>query len=239
MRRETLLAVREHAQRDYPREACGLVVIVKGRERYVPCRNVAAGTEHFVMPAEDYAAAEDLGEVIALVHTHPDAPATPSEADRVSCEGSGLPWHILSWPADDLQSIEPVGYQAPLVGREFAHGVLDCYALIRDWYRRERGIELLDFERRDNWWNRGDDLYMQHYAEAGFVVVSQDHPEQGGDVILMQLRSKVPNHAAIYLGDGLMLHHQHGRLSSRDVYGGYWQEITRCVLRLKCDVALE
>ena len=57
------------------------------------------------------------------------------------------------------------------------------------------------------------------------------------DVILMQIRSQngVPNHAAIYLGDGLILHHLHGRLSSRDIYGGYWQEVTRHILRYKND----
>lgn len=231
MNRQTLDAVRIHAAADYPREACGLVIVAKGRERYVPCRNIAGGTEHFILTAEDFAAAEELGEVVAVVHTHPDAPATPSEADLVACESSGLPWYILAWPADDLRVIEPVGYQAPLVGRQFAHGVLDCYALVRDWYRRERGIDLPDFPRRDGWWHEGEDLYMRQYADAGFVAVSQDTPELRGDVILMQVRAPVANHAAVYVGDGLMLHHLHGRLSSRDVYGGYWQEITRCVLR--------
>ena len=33
------------------------------------------------------------------------------------------------------------------------------------------------------------------------------------------------------LGDGLILHHLQGRLSSRDVYGGYWQKITTHILR--------
>lgn len=232
MNADTLTAIREHAQAEYPREACGLIVVAKGRERYVPCRNVAKGSEHFVLPAEDYAAAEDIGEVVAVVHSHPDAPATPSEADLVSCEASCLPWHILSWPADDLRTIEPTGYEAPLVGRQFAHGVLDCYTLVRDWYQRNRGITLPDFPRRDDWWKHGEDLYMQHYAEAGFMrLEKQDEPELPGDVILMQLRSSVVNHAAVYLGDGLLLHHVHGRLSSRDVYGGYWREITRCVLR--------
>lgn len=231
MKQRTIEAIRAHAAAEYPREACGLVVVVRGRERYVPCRNAASGTEHFVLPAEDFAAAEDLGEVVAVVHSHPDTPAMASEADLVSCEASGLPWHILSWPADDLRTIEPSGYQAPLVGRQFAHGVLDCYTLVRDWYRIERAIALPDFPRRDDWWHQGEDLYMRHYAKAGFAAVCQDQPEQPGDVILMQLRSPVPNHAAVYLGGGHMLHHLHGRLSSRDVYGGYWQEITRCVLR--------
>lgn len=230
----TIAAARKHAQAEYPREACGLVVVVRGKERYVPCRNIAQGSEHFRLPAEDYAEAEDMGEILAVVHSHPNASARPSEADLVACEASGMTWHILSCPGDDIRTIHPSGYEAPLVGRQFAHGVLDCYTLVRDWYQRERGITLPDFPRQDDWWKHGEDLYMQHYAEAGFVKLeAQDEPELPGDVILMQLRASVVNHAGVYLGDGLFLHHVHGRLSSRDVYGGYWREITRCVLRYR------
>lgn len=231
MNEKTLGSARVHAADEYPRECCGLVVVVKGRERYVRCKNLAAGTEHFILDPSDYAAAEDIGDVVAVIHSHPDAPATPSEADLVSCEATGLPWHILSWPADDVRSIEPTGYQAPLVGRTFAHGVLDCWSLVRDFYARELRIDLPDFERRDDWWAHGENLYMDGYPKAGFVAVSQDSPEMVGDVILMQRRAEVPNHAGVYLGGGLMLHHMHGRLSTREVYGGYWREITRCILR--------
>ena len=132
-----------------------------------------------------------------------------------------------------MQEIEPEGYEAPLVGREFSHGVLDCYSLCRDWYFRERGVMLPDFERHDKWWDDGhSDLYTEHFAEAGFVEIDRK-AIQPGDAVLMQVQSKnlVPNHAAIYIGDGLILHHLYGRLSSRDVYGGYWQQATRAVLR--------
>ena len=54
---------------------------------------------------------------------------------------------------------------------------------------------------------------------------------QPGDLILMQLSSPLPNHAAIYLGDQLILHHVQQRLSSRDVYGGYYGKSTACALR--------
>ncbi|WP_244890722.1 NlpC/P60 family protein [Luteibacter rhizovicinus] len=135
----------------------------------------------------------------------------------------------------DTQVIQPSGYAAPLVGRSWAHGVLDCWALCRDWYARERAIVLPDPERADNWWDDGSsDLYGDAAMQAaGFTKVElKDIAE--GDLVLMQIRSKnlVPNHAAIYLGGGHILHHLYDRLSSRDVYGGYWQEVTRSVWRL-------
>ena len=129
----------------------------------------------------------------------------------------------------EIVSLEPSGFVAPLVGRPFSHGVLDCYALIRDWYKQERGIELPDFERRDEWWLHGQDLYMQNFAAAGFAPITG--PMQVGDVVLMQIRSPVANHAGVYIGNGHIMHHVARRMSSRDVYDGYWQENTRMVVR--------
>lgn len=241
MNHDTIAAINAHAEASYPAESCGLVVIVKGRERYIACTNSAQGTEHFVLPAEEYAAAEESGEIVAIVHSHPDVPAEPSQADLVACEGSGLPWHIVRVDladgkpkAGELASIAPTGYKAPLVGRQFFHGVLDCYQLIVDWHQQERGITLKQFARKDGWWDDGSsDLYTEGFPQAGFVRIKDGDEPQVGDVILMQIRARngVPNHAAVYLGDGLMLHHLHGRLSSRDIYGGYFIESTRAILR--------
>jgi proteasome lid subunit RPN8/RPN11 len=243
MKSKTEADFHAHALAEYPRECCGVVVIRKGRERYVPCRNLAATPdEHFILSPEDFAGADDQGEVVAIAHSHPDVPARPSQADLVGCEASTLPWAIVSvmpgpdGPAvTDMQVIEPTGYEAPLVGREWAHGVLDCWALCRDWYARERGVQLPDPTRRDGWWDDGQsDLYADSaMAAVGFKKIAAEELS-AGDLILMQIRSRnlVPNHAAIYLGDGLILHHMDGRLSSRDVYGGYWAEVTRSAWRL-------
>ncbi|MCX8016421.1 MAG: C40 family peptidase [Rhodocyclaceae bacterium] len=217
-----------HAAREAPRECCGLAVVRRGRLKYWPCRNIAGEAEFAIHP-EDQAAAEDAGEVVAICHSHVYLPPQPSEADRVMCETTGLPWLIVSHPTGDWQMLEPCGYRAPLIGRPFVHGVLDCYALVRDYYAI-LGVALRDYPREDDWWIKGGNLYLEHFAAEGFVEI----PLAGlrpHDAVLMQVASPVPNHAGVIDADGYLLHHCHGRLSSRDVYGGYWRKVTTHALR--------
>ena len=109
----------EHAREAHPREACGLLVIQKGREVYCPCRNIGVGTDQFVIHPEDYVAADRQGEIVEVFHSHPNVPPEPSQADRVACEATGLPWSIVSFPAGQWAQIKPEGYVAPLVGRQY------------------------------------------------------------------------------------------------------------------------
>jgi proteasome lid subunit RPN8/RPN11 len=224
----------EHGKKDSPREACGLVIIQKGRQVYVPCRNKANGSDNFILDPEDYAEADRRGEIVAVIHTHPNMSAKPSQADLVACEQSGLPWFILGLPSEKWEYIEPKGYVAPLVGRQWSHGVLDCYAIIHDYYHQELGIKIPDFERSDEWWKRGENLYVDNFEKAGFKETTLQQLSKN-DVILMRINSPVPNHGAIYLGDDLILHHVHGRLSTREVFGGYWLKNAAVYLRYEKD----
>lgn len=230
MNEENRQAAIAHAKAEFPREACGLVVIRKGKEVYVPCRNIGVGSDNFVLHPEDYAAADAQGDIVAVFHSHVNLPPTPSQADRVACEASGLRWHIVSIPTENWAQMQPSGYVAPLVGREWSHGVLDCYALVRDWFAQERGIVLQNFERHDQWWNQGGNLYLENFEKAGFRVIDENDL-QTGDCFIMQIMSPVPNHAAVYLGDDVMLHHIQGRLSTREIYGGYWRKHTTHIVR--------
>lgn len=220
-----------HAKAQDPRECCGLIAVIKGRRRYFPCRNIAATPdEHFILDPEDYATVEDAGEIIAVVHSHPITPPAPSPADRIGCNASGLPWVIVNPKTEQWDKCIPAHYELPYVGREFVFGLLDCYSLVRDWYSRELGIKLDDFHRRDRFWERGENLYLDNYASQGFRRIPFEDLAYG-DSLLMQLNADLPNHAAIYLGDQQILHHVQGRLSSRDVLGGYYVKSTACVLR--------
>lgn len=242
MKKAVLEAIKAHAQECYPKESCGLLVSKSRIVSYIPCENTAErADEHFRISAEAYAEAEEAGNIIAVVHSHPDASSRPSEADIASCNVSGLRWHILSWPEGEMTTIEPDKAPVPLIGRAFVHGVQDCASIIIDYYQRELGIDIGQYEREDEWWNKGGNLYLDNLPKAGFYQVDQP---MDGDLILMQIRSPVPNHAAIYLEKGTLtsekvhpmpgtiLHHLHGRLSGRDVYaGGMFDEKTVSIWR--------
>jgi len=223
-----------HARECYPAECCGLLVMVGPEVEYFRCRNMSLGKDTFIINPEDYLLAESSGEILAVVHSHPDAVATPSQADMVACEASGLPWHIVGINqehAPTWASIAPSGYQAPLIGRVFHHGILDCYSIIRDWYRIERRILLPDFVRTTDWWHKGENLYLENFEKAGFGALPEGASLEIGDVPLMQVLANVPNHAGVYVGDNFILHHLFNRLSCREPYLGYYRKHTISILR--------
>lgn len=233
LNKTVIAAAEKHARAEFPREACGLVVVKRGRRVYVPCTNSAKTPEdHFSIAPEEFAAAEGKGEVVGVFHSHPNASAEPSTADLQACNASGITWHILALPSGAWKTVEPKTTSMPLYGREFVHGSCDCYGFVRDWYAQELGIALADGTREDEWWKKGQNLYLDRYEKWGFELV-KDGSLQVGDVLLMQVLSNVPNHAAIYLGGDVIGHHLYGRLSGRDVYGGYYKKHTTHVLRRK------
>lgn len=245
MRKKTVEEIKAHALKEYPNEACGLIVKDGRKELYVPLENTSEDpTRHFRISPEDYANVEEKYQIMAVFHSHPEETSRPSEADRALCEGSNLPWVIVGLHRDNLTlemvvedpvQIVPDGYKAPLEGRIFFHGVLDCYTLIKDYYKEKLDIDLPDFERKDNWWedHKAESLYEKHFEEAGFVKVT-DGTLNEHDVLLMEICSSAgPNHAAVYLGDNIMIHHMFGQPSTKAVYGGSWQYATRHVVRHK------
>lgn len=221
----------EHAESEKPTEACGLIVVFKGRHKYIRCTNLSTVPDTFIISPEDYANAEDFGTVICVVHSHPFSNSKPSQADLVSLEKDSIPWVIYSCISKDFSTTYPSGYTAPLYGRQFSFGVLDCLTMIRDVYKEDLGILLKDDPiRAPKWWLSGQNLYVDRIEEWGFEVVEDYKPY---DILLMQVSAPVPDHAAVLLPDNTIAHHFEGRLSSKDVYGGWYRKVTTHICRHK------
>ncbi|EBV7178637.1 TPA: C40 family peptidase [Salmonella enterica] len=214
-----------HARQCAPAESCGWVVRTAQGEQYFPCENLSAEpTMYFRIAPEDYLKASTAGEVVALVHSHPDGEPYLSRGDRTLQLQTALPWWLVC--DDKIHKFRCVPH---LTGRRFAHGVYDCYTLFRDAYHLA-GIDMPDFQREEDWWNKSQNLYLDNLEATGFYRVSTEDA-QPGDVLICCFGSSVANHAAIYCGDGELLHHIPEQLSKRERYTDKWQRRTHSVWR--------
>ncbi len=159
---------------------------------------------------------------MALVHSHPGG-LPLSEADRRLQIKSALPrWLVCR---GDIHKFRCVPH---LTGRRFEHGVTDCYTLFRDAYHLA-GTEMPDFHREDDWWRNGQNLYRQYGGHR--LLPGALSSAQAGDILLCCFGASVPNHAAIYCGNGELLHHLPEQLSKRERYSEKWQRRTHSVWR--------
>ena len=200
-----------HAELEYPKESCG--VVVEGS--YRPIQNLAERpNDEFAINKLEFAKLLLLHKVDAFIHSHPDGPAYPSVRDMVSQVETKIPWGIVPVVRGKATELFLWGDGAPipeLIGRPFRHGVTDCYSLIRDWYLLEKNILLPQYPRAWEWWNQGDMLYEDNFKNAGFERLPSGASSQIGDVCLFRIRSRTPNHAGVFVGKGLVLHHLSGR----------------------------
>ena len=78
----------EHARREFPNEACGLVASAGGRPvKVFPMRNLDASPSRFRLdPREQLEVFEEIAragwDLFAIFHSHPRTAAYPSETDR-------------------------------------------------------------------------------------------------------------------------------------------------------------
>ena len=222
----------EHAKQEDPKESCGLLLNIRGKEEYFPCRNLSM-TAHqcFIIDPEDYVRADNTGDITAIVHSHPVTPAVASEADKISCEESNLPWHIVNPKTETWGYYEPCGYKPDLIGQPWVWGVSDCWSLVRRYYKEKLNIELRDWERPTTPEEFINDPMFERCAEdTGFRELKNDENLKNGDLLFMSILANGLNHVAIFL-DGDVLHHLTDRLSCKEPYNQWLQKCTGKRLR--------
>lgn len=155
----------------------------------------------------------------ALCHSHPNGPDCPSGRDMQTQIDMDVPFVIgcTNGEACTAPFIWGSGLaKPPLLGRPFIHGVLDCVELIFDFYKEIMKVDLPPVARDWEWWATGncpdEGMYEINFTKWGFEQVHDGL--EFGDVLFLHAGSKVINHAAVYIGDHLILHHLSGRLEN-------------------------
>lgn len=119
-------AIEEHARREAPDEACGVVVLRDGRAvRYVPGRNLEASPHRYRLEVDpEVWFLEDEGYELAVCHSHPAEAPTGARPSRTDIENIGLwegrPYLILSLADGELAAFriadgraEPLELRSP------------------------------------------------------------------------------------------------------------------------------
>lgn len=126
-----------------------------------------------------------------------------------------------------------------LIGIPFVHGSDDCYGLARRFYKDNFGLSLSDYARPDGWWDAGLNLYDENFRKEGFQPIDIELKDMEiGDAMLMAIRTEHACHCAMYIGDGMMLHHFIKRRSETTRIAGPWRNRTVAIIRHK-DIVIE
>lgn len=218
-----------------PREVCGVIVDNgEGDLEAVQLQNVHTDPlHHFLLEPGRYLELYRAGVVRAYWHTHPEGPAEFSPSDRAFCDESGLPCFLYSVPGDAMLEMTPVGWTQELEGRIFLPGINDCFSLVRDYYERTLGlVGLPNPPRRAEYLLGGfpPEVLEDVLDRANFYRV--DHARTH-DLLLLDNRSITgrPNHAAVMVEPGIILHQLCHAPSRRDVYGGHLADSTLLIYR--------
>lgn len=212
--------IQKHFEKEYPREGCGLILIVKGKKKWFPCENLAKTEDNFILSSKDWFKAKQMGDIFAVVHSHPDDTNEPSQYDIDCCNAIGLPYYIFSYPEMELNVLEPKKHFSPLIGREYAFGTADCFEAMRDWLA-SKNINIpprAAFE--DYWWDKELNYFTEEtISQWGFRKVED---AQVNDLLIFQASEKVPDHCGVYIGNDMFFHHCENRLSCRDSLYPFW-----------------
>ena len=216
-----------HAKKHYPKEACGFLM----KDRFMPVENVAEDkVNDFKINQKEFFRYKK--DTLAIIHSHADYPHL-SKADMDSQIRSALPWGIILLKKGSVEHTFFWGDQLPvqdLIERPFCHGLYDCYSLVRDYYRTKE-IIIPPFTRDNLWWEKDPSMLENGMEEAGFHFIDVSEMKVG-DVIFMKIMADVVNHSAVYIGNGLILHHLYNRLSRREPLNR-WRKYVTGYLRYK------
>lgn len=120
-----------------------------------------------------------------------------------------------------------------LLGRPYVEGSVDCYGLLRDYYKQNYDLELTNYARPGDFAFSDLDLIMNYFQEEEFKIVEVSlHNLEIGDGLLMQINgAPLANHVAVYVGNQMILHHLYGGVSKEDPFNQRWKGRTLSVVR--------
>ena len=62
--------IEEHFKKEYPKEGCGVIAVVKGKKEWFPITNIATNNDDFIMDSDEYMKVMLTSNIIGLSLIH-------------------------------------------------------------------------------------------------------------------------------------------------------------------------
>jgi proteasome lid subunit RPN8/RPN11 len=229
LRDSHLSLIREHAEKVYPEECCGLIISVSDAFVILECKNTAEDKNHFFsLSPTDYIRGGQIGKIVGYYHSEniPVDGRVFSELDIINFKIHGL-WSVIynniSKQFYCLSGQEELKY----LGRNFSIGNSDCFSLVRDYLKNELGINVRDYKRDSKWFLKSPRLWLDNYSSEGFRPTNV---AQKNDIILFG-EFDLPTHAGVYMGNNLILHHPRNQWSTIEPINENLRQQIKLILR--------
>ena len=90
------------AKKEYPKESCGIILLIEGKKVFQPCINISTDSDNFIIDPRQLADIEDMGKVFGIFHSHCNCYEIPkpSSNDIYGYNIYKVPWYILGLPSN-------------------------------------------------------------------------------------------------------------------------------------------
>jgi cell wall-associated NlpC family hydrolase len=154
-----------------------------------------------------------------------------TEQDRAEMNLQKIPTVLIGSNKDVFKWYIPDRYfeNKGYLNRLYLYGIFDCYTIVHDYYSREWNLWLPNnMSRPYGWWDKAKNLYFENKPDW----VQESSSIQRYDTIIFNINDEsLPNHAAVYLGNGKMLHHLETRFSCIEELTTNWKTKIYSVFR--------
>ena len=93
----------DYMQAQAPREGCGVIVNVNGKEQFLKCRNDAENDDEFILNRQDYLVILMNYPILAIVHSHVNQDELKfSDHDVTASTFLNIPFWLVGIPQREI-----------------------------------------------------------------------------------------------------------------------------------------
>lgn len=202
-------------------ESCGLIL---ENGTVIPCINRAIDKNvHFIIAAGDIKKAQKQGWISAVYHSHVSLGYENDELsneDMVIAEYFNILSVMYSVKSDKFYEYRPSGKPIEYIGRPYIRGVLDEFHLIRDYYKKELNIEIIDIK------NRNIESFLTNNGFSETTGIKKH------DILILKCTDDVNNgKIVLYLGEDKIIAHPEFEESKIICYNNGLKKLTKKIYR--------